>query len=401
MDNAVFGRQPIYREGVDVFAYELFSRDSELTNPAFSTANTLTAEALLQEFVSIGLDSVAGSRPAFVSVNRDFVLSDFAWLLPRKDVVLQLAADSAIDSAYLKSLTNLASTGYSMALSGFVDSKDTRPIADLADIIKVDVRQLDYDSLKRRVEELKALDVMVLAEHVETHEDYERCMAAGFDYFEGYFFCTPNAFIGQPLPSNRLSTLHLLATLQDPNVTFETLEHAVGQDVAMSYRILRYLNSPIHALPRKVKSLRHAIALVGTGIIRQWASVIWLNSIEEKPRELMVMAMIRAHMCQQLATAAAKPNGEQYFTVGLLSLLDALIDRPMDTVLHDLPLTDDVKAALVHGEGQLGEALQCVRAYERCDWEKATFANLDDEKVSQAYLTSIEWSQSAVNELSN
>src|SRR5262249_6947034 len=190
---------------------------------------------------------------------------------------------------------------------------------DLADIVKINIRTSSRTAIARQVHALRSFNVKLLAEQVETHEDYQFCKDLGFDYFEGYFFCKPQISDDVRLTSNRLSIVHLLSKLQDPAISLEELEHAVGQDLAMSYRILRYLNSPINALPRRVDSIRHAISLVGTNLIRQWASVIWLESIEDKPRELMTMSMIRAHMCQQLGAAMNCKNVDQFFTVGLLS----------------------------------------------------------------------------------
>jgi EAL and modified HD-GYP domain-containing signal transduction protein len=243
--------------------------------------------------------------------------------------------------------------------------------------------------------------VKLLAEEVETHEDYQFCKNLGFDYFEGYFFTKPQYSKEQGLPFNRASTLYLLSKLQNPDINFNELEHAVGQDVAMSYRILRYLNSPLNALPRKVSSIRHAISLVGTSLIRQWASVIWLESIEEKPRELMIMAMVRAHMSEQLATAMGCKNADEFFTVGLLSLLDVLMDREMKDILAELPLTDVVKSALLERSGLMGQAVNCVEAYERCDWDRTTFGILDEKKIRDAYLSSVKWSRAVIHELVN
>ncbi len=400
MERTVFSRQPIYEAGVDIFAYELFSRNGDLMDPAFAKPDALTAVALLQEFVSVGLDDVVGPYPGFVTVNRDFVVSEYSSLLPPKDLVLQISRDTVPDTAFLKCLSELSSSGYSIALND-LPSCEEGPLAELADIVKLDVSRLHPGSLKQRVDQLKALNLKVLAEKVETYEEYERCKAAGFDYFEGHFFCKPNGFVQEPLPSNRLSTLHLLATLQDPNVSLDTLEQAVGRDLTMSYRILRYLNAPAQPLRQNVKSLRHAIALVGTALIRNWASMIWLHRIQDKPRELMVMSIIRAQMCRQLAIASGRPNTDQFFTVGLLSLLEALLDRPLPALLHDLPLTDDIKSALLKRDGLLGEALNCVQAYERCDWDQATFGGLDEDKVTEAYVSAVAWSRAAIRELVN
>jgi EAL and modified HD-GYP domain-containing signal transduction protein len=286
-------------------------------------------------------------------------------------------------------------------LDDFVYRDEVGPLAILADIVKLNVRKLDRTTLTKQVQLLRPLKVKLLAEEVETHEDYQFCKNLGFDYFEGYFFTKPQYSKEQGLPFNRASTLYLLSKLQNPDINFNELEHAVGQDVAMSYRILRYLNSPLNALPRKVSSIRHAISLVGTSLIRQWASVIWLESIEEKPRELMIMAMVRAHMSEQLATAMGCKNADEFFTVGLLSFLDVLMDREMKDILAELPLTDVVKSALLERSGLMGQAVNCVEAYERCDWDRTTFGILDEKKIRDAYLSSVKWSRAVIHELVN
>ena len=184
-------------------------------------------------------------------------------------------------------------------------------------------------------------------------------------------------------------------------VAVEELERAVGQDLAIAYRLLRYLNSPIHALPRKIESIRHAVTLVGTSLIGNWASLVLLGRIEDKPRELMITAMIRAHMCQQLGAAMYQRNVEQFFTVGLLSLVDALLDRPMPEALEFLALTGEVKAALVNHTGLMGVALECVQAYERGDWDHTRCRNLDEKTIRDAYLSSVAWTRTITQELVN
>ena len=275
-----------------------------------------------------------------------------------------------------------------------------QPLVEVADIVKLDVQALDRETIAEQTIMLRGFDkTKLLAQKVETHEDYEYCKKLGFDYYQGYFFCQPQIVSQTTIPSNRLSTLHLLAKLQNPKISIAELEHAVGQDLAISYRILRYLNSPIHALPRKVESIRHAITMVGTGLISTWASLILMEAIEDKPLELMVTAMVRAHMCQQLGAAMHQPNVDQFFTVGLLSLIDALTDRPMTKALEALPLIDDVKNALLQQEGLMGAALNCVRAYERCDWDHTSCPELDEGKIREAYLRAVTWARSVTQEL--
>src|SRR2546427_94864 len=246
----------------------------------------------------------------------------------------------------------------------------------VANIVKIDTRVVAPETIAEQTAVLRKAGVKLLAQKVETHEAYEQCKQLGFDYYQGYFFCRPQIVSQRKILADRLSILNLLAKLQDPQITIDELELAVGQTLGISYRILRYLNSPLHGLTRKVTSLRHGIALVGTRMISNWASMMLLESIDDKPRELMITTIARAHMCRQLGVAMRQRNMDQFFTVGLLSLIDAVTDRPMAEVLDLLPLVDDVKTAILDRAGIMGTALKCVEAYEQCNWEQAKCGDL-------------------------
>jgi c-di-GMP phosphodiesterase len=401
MNEGFVGRQPIYKDGVNVFAYELFSHNNELKQAAFANGDTVTAEALLDECINVGLEGVVGKHPAFVNATREFILNDYSWFLPKDNVVLQVAGDTSQDDALRKATSHLKQAGYSIALKDFVYRDDGRPLNEIADMVKIDLESADRDVLAGQIDKIRSMGVKVLTQGVETEDDYQAAKAMGSDYFEGYFFCKPNPRQNKPIPHNRMSTLRLLATLQQPDATLDQMEQAMGEDIAMSHQILRYVNSPMNPSPRKVDSIRHAISLVGTNLIQQWASVIWLDSIEEKPRELMIMAALRAHMCKQLGVALGRENLDQFFTVGLLSLLDALMDRPMDSILRELPLVDPVKNALLEHTGIMGEAIKCVEAYERCNWGQTSCQDLDAATIRDAYLTGVLWSRSAFSEFTN
>ncbi len=384
-----------------MFAYELLSRDSELNRAAFIDGDKATAQLLLNTFLEIGLDQVVGPQLAFVNVTRNFILSEYCTSLPKDRVVFEIAEDTLVDGALLDKLSLLMKAGYSIALDNFEFTDRWRPLLEVCDIVKLDVQRLGRDAIQHNVAALREYDIKLLAQKVESHEDYRFCKDLGFDYYQGYFFCKPQILSGHTIPFNRLSTLNLLSRLQDPSIGISELEHAVGQDVAISYRILRYLNSPIHALNRKVESLRHAITLVGTRLICNWASMILLEAVEEKPRELMVISMIRAHMCQQLGTAMRQKNLDQFFTVGLFSLIGALVDVPTEEALKGLPLVDEVKDALLHRKGIMARALECVEAYERCDWDHTECEGLEEKHIRDAFLRSVSLTRAATHELVN
>src|SRR5262245_56989018 len=222
MDKGFIGRQPIYREGVDVCAYELSSHQTEPNRTA------------VNELLDVGLERVAGPHPAFVPVTRDFVVSDYCSALPRKSV-LQVAGDTVADDSFLSALARLSTHGFSIAVDNVACSDKFQPLAEIADIVKIDVGSLDRATISQHVQTLRPFKVKLLAQRVETYDDYQYCKDQGFEYFEGYFFCNPQLSNKNPLPYNRQSTLHLLSKLQNPEISLNELEQAVGQDVAMSY----------------------------------------------------------------------------------------------------------------------------------------------------------------------
>jgi c-di-GMP phosphodiesterase len=382
-------RQPICKRSAEVAGYELVCRDSELAEPAFKDGDTAVAQTLVNSFVDVALDKVAGQNRAFVPVTRDFLLSPFAEALPRKRVVLEIARDTLVDQLLMDSLARLSKKGYWLALDGFTDVDQAKPLAKFAKFAKLDVQTTGWDTVVTQFLALKKLGLPLVARNVDTREDYEFSTKLGFDLFQGFFFCTPTPALHKQIPFNRLSTIYLLTKLQEPDISPRELEHAVGQDLAITYRILRYVNSPAHAFPKKIESIRHAVALVGTGLLSNWSSAALLDSIENKPRELMVTGVVRAHMCQQLGAAMNQKNISQFFTVGLLSVVDALLDRPLRDALLLLPMADAIKDALLQHEGNMGEALSCIKSYERGDWNNTRCGTLSENAIRDAYLNSL------------
>src|SRR3989442_3784130 len=326
-EDVFVGRKPICKEKAEVFGYELLCRQNDLAEAAFKDQDQAAAADLVKSLIDTGLDKLAGQDQAFLKITRDFLLSDFCSSLPKERVVLQIPGDTTVDRPVVDSIAKLSNNGYAIALDNFVDADQIRSIAEFTDIAKIDIQQRDYEATVRQFISLRQFNVKLLADNVDTRDEYEFCRKLGFDYYQGFFFCKPDVATHKKIPFNRLSTLHLLAKLQDPDISPRDLERAVAQNLAITHKLLRYLNSPALSFPRKIESIRHAAMLVGTQLLSHWASLAMLESIEDKPRELMVTAMVRANMCQQLGVALRQKNVDQFFTVGLLSVIDALLDR--------------------------------------------------------------------------
>lgn len=391
MPEVFVGRQPIYTRQLDVFAYELLFRSGEGEEASVMDGDQATSQVILNTFMEMGLDTIVGQKLAFINLTRDFILQDYAPVFPADRVVLEVLEDIPVDAELIEAVRRLSDQGYTIALDDFIYHERLQPLMEIADIIKVDVLALDKAALREHQAVLQQYNVKLLAEKVETQDEFRYCRELGFDYFQGYFFCKPEVIKGQRVPANRLVSLQLLARLQDPEADFRELEGLISQDVSLSYKLLRVINSAFYSLPRKVDSLRQALLMLGTRLITTWVSLIILAGIDDKPHELMVTAMVRAKMCELLAQALGRPGTDTFFTVGLFSALDALMDSPMEDVLRALPLSDDITAALLQYEGILGAALRCVLAYERGDWQAVSCPGLDSAAIKDAYLRAIAW----------
>ncbi len=395
MQNIFIGRQAIYDKQLKVSAYELLSRSNSEYNEAFvgeHNANHATTIVVLNALTEIGLQQLVGKHPAFINLTYDFLISEGAIPELQNQLVLEILEDVEVTDELVIAVQKLSDSGYMIALDDFIYHEKMLPLVKIADIIKIDILQLDEQGLRNHIKKLRPFNVRLLAEKVETLEEYKLCKELGFDYFQGYFFCKPNIIEGQRAPANRITIINLLAQLQDPEVQIEKLEELISQDLALSYRLLKYINSAAFSLPRKVDSIHHAIVMLGLNTIRSLANLMLMSKFDDKPPELLVIAIIRARMCEGLALHVDKKMKDAFFTAGLFSMIDALMDSTMENVISQLPLSSDLKEALLEQKGIIGEALKCCIAFERADWSNVQFQNLEESKIQKAYFDAVVWS---------
>ena len=389
--DVMVGRQAIFGSRMELFAYELLYRNSLENEASFVNGNAVTARVLLNTFLEIGLDQVVGSHSAFLNVTRQFILDHYCHELPKDRVVIEILEDIEAEPEIVKILSDLSGKGYKIALDDFVFRDSLRPFLELADFIKIDVQAKGHQSLEQQVEQLRQYPVKLLAEKVETWDDFSLCKQLGFEYFQGYFFCRPTIVQGKGIPANQFAILSLLSKLQNPLMEMAELEELIKQDLSLSFKILRYVNSAYFGLPRKVSSIGHAAIMVGTHRLKMWATLIALGSMADKPSELLVSALVRAKMCERLAQIMMEPAPDVFFTVGLFSVLEALFDSPMTELVEILGLSPEANGALINREGKMGQTLACVIAYNQGEWELAQLTNLSSRDMRDAYLEAIAW----------
>jgi EAL and modified HD-GYP domain-containing signal transduction protein len=403
LEVAYLSRQPIYRQEMSVYGYELLYRNGNCDSANFIDGDQATAQ-VIHNAIEFGLDKVIGREElAFVNLTRKFILEDYCYSLPKDRVVLEVLEDISAEDEIITKLQALSDAGYLIALDDFVYDESLRPLVELADIIKVDVMACGIDRIEEEIRPYKDFKLLLLAEKVETQDEFEVCKELGFTYFQGYFLSKPKLMEGRQIPTNRIAATQLVAKLQNPNIKPAELEATIRQDVTLSYKLLRFVNSMYCSLPRKVDSIGHAAMMIGTERIRNWASLLMLASMDDKPRELMLTAIIRAKMCEVLADKVGLRLPERLFTVGLLSVLDAMLDSTMEDVLERLPLSEEVAKALLTKEDTLGKVLDFAISYEQDSWdnlsELAGDLKIDMPMAREAYLTALDWTTEITSEL--
>jgi c-di-GMP phosphodiesterase len=282
--------------------------------------------------------------------------------------------------------------GYAIALADNLMHDPSPACVEHATFLTLDVSALDRPTLAQRVACLQAYALPLVAQQVQTWDDFQYCRDLGFAFFHGTFVCQPAVLTSQRLPTNHLGLLSLLTALQDPLAMVDTLANLISRDVALSYRLLRAINTAAYGQGRPITSIRHAVRLLGVTAITRWTTLMLLTEVRDKPSELMTLAMVRATMCERLAQTLAPQHTDACFLVGLFSVLDALMDRPMPEVLHALPLVEEVQSALLDHAGSIGVILHSVLAYERGNWAEATHLGLDQNSLVDAYLHALTWS---------
>ena len=399
MKDIFIGRQPIYNRERGVYAYELLFRSAQQNAANIIDGDKATSDVIINTFMEMGLENIVGNKLAFINLTRTFFVNETNISLPKDRVVLELLEDIEADDEVVAGVKRLHEQGYSIALDDFIYHESLQPLVELADIIKIDIKALNKDEIREHVTQLRTYSLRLLAEKIETQDDFDFCVELGFDYFQGFFFAQPKVIRGKRLPNNRLAILKLLSRLNDPDITPNELEELIAQDVAFSYKILRYVNSAAIALPRKIESIQEAVVILGMATIRTWTTLLAMSHIDDKSTELVVIAMIRAKMAENMARARKEPDPNTYFTVGLFSALDALMSNSMEEILTQLPLADHITEALLHHSGPHGKALSCVLTYERSEWEHINCGVLSASDIRDAYLSAMQWANEVCQSL--
>ena len=363
------GRQPILDVQRHRCGYELLFRDGEVEQAVFDDGDAATRLVVEQALLEWGLRTLVGDGQAFVNVTAEFLHSGLYTVLPPDRVVLEVLESVALDGATVAAVEAAASLGYRFALDDIVSTSvaGLDHILPFVDVIKIEVLSLSEARVRELVGELRsaAPTARLLAEKVETRAAFEFCRDLGFDLFQGYFFAKPEVLERGARPLGSDAAMALLSAVQDPSITIDRLADLASTDPTLTYRLLKLVNTSAAGLVEPTDSVKRAIVLLGIDYVRQIAMLLTLSTSSTGNPELITLAVTRAYMARHLLAGRHDPNAA--FTAGLLSVIDVVFGADMAELVADLPVTAEVRDALLLGEGVIGDALQYIQAYERAD----------------------------------
>ncbi|KJR21655.1 histidine kinase [Vibrio navarrensis] len=404
MKYSYVARQPILNRNKKTIGYELLFRDGPKNTFPEVEPELATSRLLSDHFLSTHY-STLGDKLGFVNFPYQSLLNLVPTLFPKESLVVEILEDCPPTDELLEAVKTLHRAGYRIALDDFVPNRAWKRFLPFIHIIKFDIRIVPIDKAAVYIGSLARLNIEFLAEKVETYQEYEQAIEAGFHYFQGYFFSKPEMIQKKKLNPSFLTVVQLCKEIADEPIDFNEVERLFSIDVTLSYKLMTYVNSG-YTLAAKIKSFRQALIYLGEDRLRRFISLVAVASVQEdKPDSLYALAVQRARACELLlGYTKAQYDPGQAFLTGLFSLLDSLLDQPLNDILNDIPVDEEVKTALIEREGLLGYLLSMIIAYEQADWELASRyqqqLDISENQLCKAYSQATSWTQELLSQTS-
>jgi len=392
-------RQPIFDRNREIFAYELLFRGGMENFFPDIDGDSATSRLLSNTFFNTGLEQITGGKRAFINFTRELIMKRAAMLFPAQLTTVEILENIRPDCEIVDELKELVREGYVLALDDFLYSPELEPFIELADIVKIDFKQSSHQEIMADAAWYLSKDKKLLAEKVETSEEFDLARSLGFTYFQGYFFSKPQLIRKVDIPTLKMNMLNIMAEARKDDFNFGRLESLISRDLGISYKLLRYLNSPYYRRLSEISSIRQAIVMLGEKGINQFLGVIILSELsQDKPDELLKSSVIRARMCENFGTLKGQRDSSELFTLGLFSHIDAILDNTMEHIMTMLPLSESIKKTLLGEKTALSDYLDLATSYEYAAWDSVETLSpalgIAPENLPQIYLDALGWADS-------
>ncbi|SBT17213.1 EAL domain protein [Marinomonas gallaica] len=388
--NVALARQPIVDNKLSTFGYELlYRRDVQAMNADVYDQVGATAQVISACLLDLGMQNIVGTGKAFINFPRAYLINPSGVPLPKEHTVIEVLEDAGFDAMLLASLRRWNKVGFKIALDDFVFEPKLAPFVELADYVKLDILALGKDKFHQQVEALRPFKVKIIAEKVETWEDYHFAKLLEVDYYQGYFFEKPQSISKKASSVNQMTLLQLMASLMRANdMSIGELENIVGQDIGLVHKLLKYLNSPIMGLVASVDSLRLAITLIGTEQLKSITNLLLMSEMTADREVLQGQVLLRAKHAELFAQSQKYANQDRYFLAGMLSMIDVCVGINLDDVLSELPLPLEFTNAIIERSGRVGYTLDLIESYEK---NRAVKSEDDLQTLAETYAEAVKW----------
>ncbi|WP_412500244.1 EAL and HDOD domain-containing protein [Vibrio cyclitrophicus] len=399
-------RQPILNRNKNTLGYELLFRDGERNAyPAHIESNRATYRLIVENFLSVGLNPSISSSRCFINFPYQSLIRRLPLSLPKDKVVVEILETCKPTDELLDAVKELYQAGYMIALDDFTSTPEWERFLRYTHIVKLNIMQMGLDEACDLVKAHQGKKFSFLAERVETEQEFKQAKEAGFKFFQGYFFSKPQIIKTKYISPEQVIAMELFQEVCKPDVDFQRVESIVAKDVALSYKLLRFVNTMSPRLEVTISSFRQALVYLGQEKLKMFVSLAVASYVsDKKPKELYGLSLQRAQFCQRMSRYQAfAGHTEQAFMIGLFSLLDALLDLSLENLVEQLPLCKSIKVALLRREGPYGTLLALEESFEHADWqqidEHCADLGLNVEQVKTELTEARRWSHTVTNQL--
>ena len=391
------GRQPILDLNGVTYAYELLYRGAD--DHAFTNlhGDEATSNVINNSFYSAEFGSVSSGKKSFINFTAQLILDEVWRILPKQDVVIELLENIEPTPEIIQAVQNLKNHGYILALDDMVYRANLQPLIDLADIIKVDVRDSDPNTIQKLAQTLLGQGKRLLAEKVETLQEFKDCRTWGYTLFQGFFFARPEIIESKQSTGSKLSKIRLMQKIHEPDVDYGELVEVLKSDPTLTLKLLKYINSVAMGVRHEITNLRQALALIGLNNFKKWASVLIMASMaEDKPREFMKLSLFRGRFCELISDEMGlRDQSSEYFLTGIFSMMDAAVGKTMESLVADLPLSGEIIDTLLGNDTRMQSVLKLSKALEQ-DGDLGKYISalkvpIALSKLSEINRTAIQW----------
>lgn len=400
--NCHIARQPVFNRSKQLFGYELLFRDGNANFCPDVDGDLATAQVLYKSILSYGFENLTHGKPALINFTENLLLQGLPLLFPRDKVIVEILETIEPTDAILEACRGLIRNGYTLALDDFYFEERYKGLVELASLIKIDFRAAAPEAIRQMLGRMGNTRARLLAEKVETHAEFEQAIGMGFSLFQGYFFSKPEMVSSRDIRPNKAILLGIVGEIFGNECHIGNMERLFKNDVSLSIKLLQMVNSAFYQRVNNITSIRHALSYLGCRDIKRLVTMIVIADLAtDKPAELLRQALMRARFCELLIDAQAQADlGAEAFLTGLFASIDAILDLPMSAIIDQLPLSEDIKTALLGGVNPLGEILGLATCYEKGAWDDYALRlqglNLSEQQVAGAYLGSIQWADAAL-----